>query len=102
MPAVVAVALGFSGDPDLVLFTAIGGFATLLFVDFATGTTLQLQGVTEIIWSGDDVLRLDGAERLWRFRVERGWRRKNALPLRWSEPQFAPTTLETGSWRAAA
>ncbi|HEY5797824.1 MAG TPA: pyridoxamine 5'-phosphate oxidase family protein [Bosea sp. (in: a-proteobacteria)] len=76
--------------------------AALLFVDFATGTTLQLQGVTEIIWSGDDVLRLDGAERLWRFHVERGWRRPHALPLRWSEPEFAPTTLETGLWRAAA
>lgn len=76
--------------------------AALLFVDFATGTTLQLQGTAEIVWSGDEVSRLDGAERLWRFHVERGWRRRHALPLRWSEPEFAPTTLETGAWKAAA
>lgn len=76
--------------------------AALLFVDFTTGTTLQLQGVTEITWSGGDVSRLDGAERLLRFHVERGWRGPHTLPLRWSEPEFAPTTLETGSWRAAA
>lgn len=60
--------------------------AALLFVDFATGTTLQLQGTTEIVWSGEELSRLDGAERLWRFHVERSWRRHNALPMRWSQP----------------
>lgn len=76
--------------------------AALLFVDFATGTTLQLQGFTETLWSGDEISRFDGAERLWRFHVERSWRRLHALPLRWSKPEFAPTTLATGSWIAAA
>lgn len=60
--------------------------AALLFVDFTTGTTLQLQGTTEIVWSGEELPLLDGAERLWRFHVERGWRRHNALPMRWSQP----------------
>lgn len=67
--------------------------AALLFVDFSTRTTLQLQGATEIVWSGDEVSRLDGAERLWRFHVERGWRRENALPLRWSEPELAQSMM---------
>lgn len=76
--------------------------AALLFVDFATGTLLQLQGEAEIIWQGAELAQLDGAERLWRFHVRRGWRRAHALPLRWSAPEFAPTTLQTGLWPAAA
>lgn len=76
--------------------------AGLLFIDFATGTTLQLQGSVEIVWNGPELAGLDGAERLWRFRIVRGWRRKNALPLRWSGPDYAPTTLQTGIWSAAA
>lgn len=76
--------------------------AALLFVDFATGTLLQLQGEAEIVWQGPELARLDGAERLWRFHVKRGWRRAHALALRWSAPEFAPTTLQTGLWPAAA
>lgn len=76
--------------------------AALLFVDFAAGTLLQLQGEVEIVWEGSELARLDGAERLWRFHVKRGWRRAHALPLRWSAPEFAPTTLQTGLWAAAA
>ena len=75
--------------------------AALLVVDFATGSTLQVQGLAEIVWSGRELARLGGAERLWRFRVTRGWRHRHALPLRWSEPEFAPTTLKTGLWAQA-
>lgn len=45
--------------------------AALLFVDFANGELLQLQGTAEIAW---DEHELPGAERTWRFKVERGWR----------------------------
>ncbi|MGX1743126.1 pyridoxamine 5'-phosphate oxidase family protein [Bosea sp. NPDC055353] len=76
--------------------------AALLFVDFATGMLLQLQGETEIVWQGPELAQLDGAERLWRFHIRHGWRRAHALPLRWSAPEFAPTTLQTGLWSAAA
>lgn len=76
--------------------------AALLFVDFATGTLLQLQGVVEIIWNGPELAGLEGSQRLWRFHVKRGWWRSQALPLRWSAPEFAPTTLQTGRWTAAA
>jgi len=57
--------------------------AALVFVDFARGDLLQLQGTTEILWDGPEVRTLDGAERLWRFRVEQGWRRRGGLALRW-------------------
>lgn len=43
----------------------------LLFVDFARGEMLQLQGRAEVAW---DDTALEGAERTWRFTVERGWR----------------------------
>lgn len=58
--------------------------AALLFVDFGQGDLLHLRGTTEIVWDGPEVRRFAGAERLWRFRVERGWRTRGALPLRWT------------------
>jgi len=56
--------------------------AGLVFVDFTTGDVVQLQGTTEIQWDGPEVAALDGAERLWRLHVERGWRRRAAVALR--------------------
>jgi hypothetical protein len=55
--------------------------AALVFVDFARGDLLHVQGTTEIQWDGPEVRALPGAERLWRVRVERGWRRRGALAL---------------------
>ena len=52
--------------------------AALVFVDFARGDLLHLQGTTEIQWDGAEVRALEGAERLWRFHVTRGWRRRGA------------------------
>lgn len=43
----------------------------LLFVDFARGEMLQLQGRAEVHW---DEAALPDAERTWRFTAERGWR----------------------------
>jgi hypothetical protein len=60
--------------------------AALVFVDFARGDLLQLQGRAEIQWHGPEVSALDGAERLWRFHAERGWRRRAALALRFTAP----------------
>lgn len=73
--------------------------AALLFVDFAKGDLLQLQGVAEIVWNGPDLAGFEGARRLLHVEVTRAWRRKAALPLRWGEPEPAPTTLATGSWQ---
>ena len=72
---------------------------SLLFIDFAKGDVLQLQGVAEVIWDGRELAEIDGARRLLKVEVTRAWRRKAALPLRWGEPEPAPTTLATGSWR---
>ena len=58
--------------------------AGLLFIDFATGDLLQLQGMVTIEW---------GEPRRWTVAVERGWRRPAALPLDWTFGEYAPTTL---------
>jgi uncharacterized protein len=71
--------------------------AGLLFIDFATGDLLQLQGRAEIEWTPGDV-GPQGAERLWRIKVERGWRRRGAFPFTWTFGDYAPTTLKTGVW----
>ena len=75
--------------------------ASLLFVDFATGDLLQLQGRATIDWSAQAAAPVDGAQRLWRFEVARGWRRRAAVALRWSFIDYSPATLGTGSWHAA-
>ena len=76
--------------------------AGLLFVDFTQGEVLQLQGRAEIVWDGDEVRSFAGAERLWRVRVTAGWRRRGALPLRWTFRDYAPTTEHTGAWGVPA
>ncbi len=58
--------------------------AALLFVDFSRGDLLLVQGTTEIVWDGPEVRAHAGAERLWRVRVVRGFRRRGALGLRWT------------------
>ena len=72
--------------------------ASLLFVDFASGGLLQLQGTADVDWSGAARQGFAGAERLWRFHVLRGWRRRAAAPLRWSFVDYSRATLATGAW----
>lgn len=56
--------------------------AGLLFLDFAAGDVLQLQGRATIDWR----------DRRWTLTVERGWRRRAALPFDWTFGDYAPTT----------
>lgn len=75
--------------------------AALLFIDFASGDLLHLQGRTEILWQSAEAAVLTGAERLWRFHIENGWYKSHAIPLRWSLREMAPTTARTGVWAEA-
>lgn len=50
--------------------------AALLFLDFARGELLHLQGRAEVDW---DDHALPHAERTWRFTVERGWRGQSGI-----------------------
>jgi predicted pyridoxine 5'-phosphate oxidase superfamily flavin-nucleotide-binding protein len=71
--------------------------AGLLFIDFASGDVLQLQGRTTIDWH--PTTSPAGAERLWRVDVTRAWRRRGAFPFAWRFGDYAPTTLATGIWQ---
>ena len=74
--------------------------AALLFVDWTDGTALQLRGKVEILWDQDGGFA--GAERLWRVSIDGGWRRRGALPLRWSFRDYAPQLQWTGTWGGQA
>ena len=71
--------------------------AGLLFIDFASGDILQLQGRVTIDWHPEGSGPA-GAERLWRVEVTRAWRRRGAFPFAWRFGDYAPTTLATGTW----
>lgn len=72
--------------------------AALVFVDWTDGSLLHLRGKVEILWNQDGGFA--GAERLWRISITDGWRRRGAVPLRWSFQTYAPQTLRTGVWAA--
>ena len=75
--------------------------AGVLFIDFESGDLLTLTGTAEVVWNGDELKAFDGAERAWRFRVEAGWRLRDALPLRWAFRDFSPNSTLTGTWAEA-
>lgn len=75
--------------------------ASLLFLDFATGDLLHLQGLARIDWSANAAERVQGAERLWHFQIVQGWYRPQAAALRGSLIDYSPVTLSTGAWRRA-
>jgi hypothetical protein len=75
--------------------------ASLLFLDFETGDLLQLQGLASIDWSASAATRVPGAERIWQFRITRGWYRQRAAALRGAFIDFSPVTLRTGTWSEA-
>ena len=76
--------------------------AGLLFVDFATGELLHLQGRAELDWEGGAASGFAGAERLWRVRVTGGRRRPGALGLRWSVPRLRANDRTHGAVECSA
>jgi ferredoxin-NADP reductase/predicted pyridoxine 5'-phosphate oxidase superfamily flavin-nucleotide-binding protein len=96
--------------PDFVgnfFFNTLGNLlleprAGLLFVDFTNGNVLHLAGKAEIIWDGDELKSVTGADRLLRFRVTQAIFVEASLPLRWSAPAASPILARTGSWEDAA
>jgi len=74
--------------------------AGLVFVDFETGTLLQMSGTASVVLEEPEVSLFRNAERLWRFKPEMIVRRTGALPLRWTfeENGWSPALVETGDW----
>jgi hypothetical protein len=62
----------------------------LLFVDFESGSTLQLTGKAKIIWQPERVAEFVGAERLVEFQIHQILEITNAIPLRWQFGEYSP------------
>ena len=75
--------------------------AGVLFIDFDSGDLLTLTGTAEVVWDSEELKAFDGAERAWRFRLESGWRLRDALPLRWAFRDLSPNSVITGTWAEA-
>ena len=71
----------FNTIGNLVLDPRVG----LLFVEFSTGSMLQLTGHGEITWEGPALERFPGARRLVHIEIEEAVELPTALPLRWSD-----------------
>jgi predicted pyridoxine 5'-phosphate oxidase superfamily flavin-nucleotide-binding protein len=64
--------------------------AGLLFIDFESGSTLQLTGQAHVIWDNDQVRAFAGAERLVEFHIEQVIEIIGASPLRWRLVEYSP------------
>lgn len=76
--------------------------AGLLFIDFDSGDVLSVAASAQTLWQDPDIATFAGANRLLRFHIHRVHRRINALPLRWTPPQYAPELERTGVWHDTA
>lgn len=73
------------------LFNTIGNLMVdprvgMLFVDFASGSLLQLTGLASIDWDSEAISEHPGAQRLVSIRIEAAVHLEGALPLRWDVP----------------
>ncbi len=84
------------GDyPGNKLFNSLGNAAVhqgaaLLFLDPATGSTLQLSGRLRIDWSPEAASTIPGAERVLRFSIDEVVETPGAIPLRWDDGEPSP------------
>lgn len=77
-------------------FNTLGNFilnpkAGLLFIDFETGDLVMMVGSVDVLLDkSDEVDALPGAQRAWKFTLNRGIRLKNAAPLEWAFGEYSP------------
>ena len=89
--------LHFNTVGNLMLNPRVG----LIFPDFLTGDWVTLTGQAEIIWQGEEVRSFEGAERLFRIRIEQVLYLKQGLPIRAELEEYSPFLDNTGSWEKA-
>lgn len=66
----------------------------LLFIDFDTGSLLQISGRATIDWDSQAIKKHAGAHRLINIEIDEIVQLDNVLPLRWSLPSGIPNGLE--------
>ncbi|MCZ6554743.1 MAG: pyridoxamine 5'-phosphate oxidase family protein [Candidatus Dadabacteria bacterium] len=64
--------------------------ASLLFIDFQNGSTIQLTGEANIIWDDYRVEEFAGAERIVEFEICGVVHTSDALPLQWQFLNYSP------------
>jgi predicted pyridoxine 5'-phosphate oxidase superfamily flavin-nucleotide-binding protein len=77
------------------MFQTLGNIAAdsrvgLLFVDFDTGTTLQLTGRARILWEGEELARLKGALRALDVEIDATVEIAGQGPLGWRFLEYSP------------
>jgi hypothetical protein len=78
------------------MFNTLGNFlvnprAGLVFVDFESGTTLQLIGMAEILWNTEDpVDETGGTKRFWEMHVNHWLEIGKGHKLEWSFLDYSP------------
>jgi len=77
------------------MFQTLGNITTdprvgLLFVDFDSGTTLQLTGRARILWDREDFLDLPGAERAVEVEIDEVVETAGQGPLGWRFLDYSP------------
>jgi predicted pyridoxine 5'-phosphate oxidase superfamily flavin-nucleotide-binding protein len=77
------------------MFQTLGNIAAdprvgLLFVDFDTGTTLQLTGRARILWDREDAADLNGAERALEIELDEVVELEGQRPLGWRFLEYSP------------
>lgn len=90
-PGFVVAAPSHLSWPDYTgnfMFNTLGNlsrhpFAGLIFVDFTTGSTLQITGKASADWSPDRANAVPGAQRMLDFDVEEAVWTDNAVPIAW-------------------
>ena len=70
----------------------------LVFIDFESGTTLQVAAGAELVEDGAELASFRGALRLLRMEVTSALRVDHALPLRWTAGEPSPVLERTGTW----
>jgi predicted pyridoxine 5'-phosphate oxidase superfamily flavin-nucleotide-binding protein len=70
----------------------------LLFIDYASGDTLQVAARARIVTGGDELASFRGALRLVKLDVTGAMRTRGALPLAWGPAELSPVLDNTGHW----
>jgi hypothetical protein len=69
---------------------AVNPHAGLLFVDFDSGTTLQLTGRARVDWDAARAAEFPGAQRVVELEIDETVETRNASPLRWKLVESSP------------
>lgn len=93
----------FPDFPGNRFFNTLGNLhqdprAGLLFIDFATGTTVNVQGRADIVWDGPVVECFQGAQRVIALAVDQVITMVGHLGLRGGPAELSPTLRISGDW----